>query len=151
MNPTRSGGIEVRTAQSPITRYQTSFIGVESMTRQDQAEMCNINNIYKKTQQGQLSMVSGKAPTFGDFSDVGTYDVILESISAAQEAFMELPSDVRKEFNNDPAQYYEKVTEGAIADAKAKAQALKAEKQAAAEAQALSDAQALIAKNEQSS
>ncbi|AXL15527.1 internal scaffolding protein [Microviridae sp.] len=144
MNPTRSGGIEVRTAQSPITRYQTSFIGVESMTRQDQAEMVNINNIYKKTQQGQLSLVSGTPPTFGDFSDVGSYDVILEAINNAQEAFMDLPSEVRKEYNNDPAVYYEKVTAEAQSSydkaQSEKALRLKAEN----EAKAVTDAKSLL-------
>lgn len=153
MNPTRTGSSAPRSAATPIERIQTSFVGVVSMTRQDQADMVNINNIYKKTQQGQLSLSSHKAPTFGDFSDVGTYDVILESINAADEAFMELPSDVRKEFNNDPALYYEKITDGAIADAKAKIQALKEEEQARDDAVALANAQALVDKNkkEQSS
>ncbi|AXL15380.1 internal scaffolding protein [Microviridae sp.] len=110
MNPTRDGSLTFRSAVSPICRIQTSFVGVDSMTRQDQAEMVNINNIYRKTQQGQLSLVASTPPTFGDFSDVGTYDSILESISKAKEAFMALDSETRKEYGNDPAIYYEKVT-----------------------------------------
>lgn len=113
MNPTRTGANEhplFRTAASAINRVLTSFEDVESLTRQDQAEMVNINNIYKKTQQGSLSLVASNPPTFGDFSDVGTYDQILETISEAKEAFMALPSEVRKEYNHDPSIYYEKIT-----------------------------------------
>ena len=116
MNPTRQGGSTIRSSSSPIAKVVTSFVGVESMTRQDQAALVNINNIYKKTQQGQMPLASSKLPTFGDFSDVGTYDVILERIQEATDAFYALPSETRAEYNNDPKVYYEKVTEQAKAD-----------------------------------
>ncbi|AXL15531.1 internal scaffolding protein [Microviridae sp.] len=144
MNPTREGSTVFRSALSSIDRVQTSFIGVDSMTRQDQADMVNINNIYRKTQQGQMSLVASKAPTFGDFSDVGTYDQILESISSAKEAFQDLPSDVRKEYNNDPALYYEKVTNKVSEDAKAKAEALAAKEKASAYQKQIAEAKSLL-------
>lgn len=118
MNPTRLGANDFRSTYTPIDRVYTSMIDVVSLTRQDQAEQCNINNIYKKTQQGQLSLVAKNPPVFGDFSDVGSYDVILETISNAKEKFMELSADIRKEYNNDPALYYDKVTEKYDLDAK---------------------------------
>lgn len=149
MNPNRIGAPEhlFRSASTPISRVTTSFEGVESMTRQDQAEACNINNIYRKTQQGQLSLMSNKAPTFGDFSDVGTYDTILESINEANEAFMALPSEVRKLYNNDPEMYYEKVTEGAIADAKEKAELARLATAFQEEQNELTKAKSLVAKH----
>ncbi|AXL14513.1 internal scaffolding protein [Microviridae sp.] len=144
MNPTRNGSTTHRSVASPIERIQTSFIGVDSLTRQDQAESCNINNIYRKTQQGQLSLVASTPPTFGDFSDVGSYDTILESISAAKEAFMDLPSEVRKEYNNDPSVYYEKVTSEAASNAKAKAQAIDAQEKAQAYQKRIAEAKSLL-------
>ena len=144
MNPTRKGVNSFRSTATPIERVQTSFIGVDSLTRQDQAEMVNINNIYRKTQQGQLTLVASTPPTFGDFSDVGTYDTILETMNAAQEAFMALPSEVRKEYNNDPSVYYEKVTQKASEDAKAKAQAIATKEKAEAYQKQIAEAKSLL-------
>ncbi len=152
MNPNREGYAEnyFRSAATPIARVQTKFVGVESMTRQDQAEACNINNIYKKTQLGQLSLMANKAPTFGDFSSVGSYDTMLESINEANEAFMALPSDIRKQYNNDPEQYYNEVVSGTIADLAAKEEEEAKAKAAAAEQVNLEKARALVAKHESS-
>ena len=132
MNPTRIGSQVIRSSATPIDKVVTSFVGVESMTRQDQAELVNINNIYKKTQQGQFPLASSKMPTFGEFFDVGTYDVILEKIQEAKDAFFALPSETRAEYNNDPTVYYEKVTAEAKAnyDAGEAAKAKLAEKEA---------------------
>ncbi|AXL15384.1 internal scaffolding protein [Microviridae sp.] len=149
MNPTRSGAVEARSACDPIARVVTSFIGVDSMTRQDQADMVNINNIYQKTQQGTLSLVAKNPPTFGDFTDVGTYDVVLEAINKAQDAFMALPSDVRKQYNNDPKVYYEETMKDAVSTAEANALAKADAEKAEADAKALADAQALVSKNSQ--
>lgn len=150
MNPSRLGSDAnyFRDASTPLKKFTTNFDGVESLTRQDQAHACNINNIYKKTQQGQLSLVSTKAPVFGDFTDVGSYDVVLETINKANEQFMSLPSDVRAKFNNDPSTYYERTVGGAIADVKAAA--LEDEKRRIAErdAKRLKDARELVAKND---
>ncbi|AXL15539.1 internal scaffolding protein [Microviridae sp.] len=144
MNPTRNGVDSFRCVSDPVQRYQTSFVGVESLTRQDQAEMVNINNIYRKTQQGQMTLVAGTPPTFGDFSDQGNYDVMLETIQAAQEAFMALPSDVRKEYGHDASLYYEKVTSQAAADAKAKAQVAADEEKAKAYKSKIEEAKSLL-------
>ncbi|AXL15535.1 internal scaffolding protein [Microviridae sp.] len=144
MNPTREGETLFRSALTPIARIQTSFIGVESMARQDQAEMVDINNIYRKTQAGQMSLVASTPPTFGDFSDVGTYDQILESISSAKEAFQNLPAEVRKEYNNDPAVYYEKVTTKLSSDAEAKAKAIAIKEKAEAYEKQIAEAKSLL-------
>lgn len=101
-----------RTYMDALCPIKTDIIG-DSMTRQDQAEMVNINNIYAKTQRGEIVLGSTTKPTFGDFSDNGTYDVMLETIMAAEDAFMELPASERKKYNHDPAVYYEKTMEDA--------------------------------------
>lgn len=144
MNATRQGANYFRRSSDPIERLQTIMTGTVSLTRQDQAEMVNINNIYQKTQQGSLTLVSGNPPTFGDFSDIGNYDQILETISTARQAFMDLPSETRKLYNNDPAVYYEKVTnEATEADLKIKAKATQ-EKQALAHKNSIIEAKKLL-------
>ena len=109
MNPTRTGEFLIRSALSPVPRYQTSFKGVESMTSREQKDLVNINNIYAKTQRGEIVLGASVLPTFGDFSDQGTYDEILQRITEAKDAFFALPSEVRKQYNHDPETYYKEV------------------------------------------
>ena len=95
----------------------------ESMTRQDQADEVNINHIYDKTQRGEIVLASGVMPTFGDFSQDITYDVALDKIIEAEDAFRSLPAAERKKYGNDPRNYYESVMSDVEKKAKAKAQA----------------------------
>ncbi len=114
------------------TRLQT-FVTGESLTRQDQADMCNINTIYAKTQRGEIVMASGHHPEYGDFSQTVTYDEALNQINDAREAFNELPSSERKKYNFSPEIYYEEITSEANAKIKAH-QNQKAEEKAAKKA-----------------
>lgn len=88
-----------------VDRLQTHVVG-ESLTRQDQADMVNINVIYAKTQRGEIVLARDVMPTFDDFSNELTYDVMLETIQEAEEAFMSLDATERKKYGNDPANYY---------------------------------------------
>ncbi|AXQ65963.1 MAG: internal scaffolding protein [Microviridae sp.] len=127
-------------------RIQTIVDG-ESLTRQDQAEMCNINVIYAKTQRGEIVMASRHHPEYGDFSQAVTYDEALNQINDAKEAFNDLPSSERKKYNFSPEQYYEEVTSTVNAKIKAH-QDKKAEEKAAKKAQnELEKAQKLVADN----
>ena len=113
---------EVRHYLMPLERLQTVIRG-ESMTRQDQADEVNINHIYDKTQRGEIVLASGVMPTFGDFSQEITYDVALEKIMEAEEAFASLPAIERKKYGNDPRNYYESVMSDAEKKVKAQAKA----------------------------
>ena len=104
----RNGNIKSRAYGQPLARLQTDPVG-ESMTRQDQADMVNINKIYEKTQRGEIVLARNVMPTFDDFSNDMTYDVMLDAINEAEEAFMKLPSEVRQKYNHDPAEYYKGV------------------------------------------
>lgn len=77
----------------------------DSLVQRHFQQECDVNFIvdrYVKT--GVLSHVSEIPPVFADVSDVP--DDLMQSydkIYAAEQAFMQLPSKLRKELDNDPA------------------------------------------------
>jgi phage internal scaffolding protein len=88
-------------------RGDIDFTGQVSLTRQSEAESCDINVIldrYMKT--GQLNLNQRQA-MFEDVSDAGTFQEALSIVKAAQEAFQTLDAKVRKEFDNDPHKFLE--------------------------------------------
>lgn len=80
----------------PITDYG------ESMTKQSFKDSCDINKIIKKAQvSGGLShALKYDSAVYGEFTGVdllGAY----EQVQRAQTIFDDLPSEVRREFDND--------------------------------------------------
>lgn len=75
-----------------------------SMTDRSFKDECDINHIVSRCMQtGALPNVEGGL--YGDFADMP--DNLQDSYALIQEAgerFMQLSSDVRREFNNDPLQ-----------------------------------------------
>lgn len=79
-----------------------------SLTKQAMRDECNINRImdrYQKT--GLLDHVQQYAGKYGDFAGVQDYQSSVNQVLEAQEAFMTLPSSVRKRFDNDPGAFLE--------------------------------------------
>lgn len=76
-----------------------------TMTQQHFAEECDINTIVRRFNlTGQLP-TGVRMPTYGDFDNVPTYQEALNAIRAADEAFNEMPAEVRARFANDPARF----------------------------------------------
>lgn len=76
-----------------------------SKTQQQFAEECDINTIVRRFNlTGQLP-TGVRMPTYGDFENVPSYQEAMNAIRAADEAFMEMPAEVRARFNNDPARF----------------------------------------------
>lgn len=74
-------------------------------TQQQFEEECNINNILKRYKQtGIVTHLAHELPVYGDFSDVPDYQTAFDIVVSAHDNFMRLPADLRKRFNNDPAQ-----------------------------------------------
>jgi len=75
-----------------------------SMTDGSFKAECDINNIVQRCMQtGVVPQVEGGI--YGDFADLpNDLQSSYALISEAQDRFMQLSSDVRKEFNNDPMQ-----------------------------------------------
>lgn len=83
----------------------------DSMTQQSDKDEANINILMERyAQTGQIPQMlePGK---FGDFSEVVDFRGAQEAIRAANEAFAEVPAKIRKQFDNDPAQFYEFVND----------------------------------------
>lgn len=91
--------------------------GCEVVTEQSHKKFCDVNHIltqYDKT--GLLVHMNRATAHYGDFTQVNEYRESLELVMAAQEAFAELPSGVRKRFENDPGQFMEFITNPANID-----------------------------------
>lgn len=133
----------VRKYGDALAALPTEIVG-ESMTRQDMAEACNINVIYAKTQRGEIVLSSNVMPEFGDFTQLDSYDVALEKIMEAEEAFASLPAKVRRLYNDDPKTYYDKMLEEAQGKYDAKAAEEAAQSKKKAQEQAKADARELL-------
>jgi len=82
----------------------------ESRTKQSMRDECDINKIVAKARHGQaVTHLARGVPSYADFSDVGDYKTALDRLRAADAFFAELPSAVRKAFQNDPAAFLEGV------------------------------------------
>lgn len=69
---------------------------------------CDINTIvakFKKT--GQINHLSKKQGFYGDATQLPDLQTASQQIADAHEAFSALPANVRKKFQNDPAQMIE--------------------------------------------
>lgn len=85
-------------------RFQTD-VGKESMTKQSHKAECDINNIMKRYQKtGVLSHVNEVQPVYGDVPAI-EYREALEAVMKAEEMFNSMPGSLRREFDNDPAQF----------------------------------------------
>ena len=83
----------------------------ESLTQQHFAEECEINNIiafHDKT--GLIKNVQQGIAQYGDYSEVNEYRENLDMIRAADESFMQLPSHIRRLFNNNAGDFFEFAT-----------------------------------------
>lgn len=84
---------------SPSVKFEDA-----SLTRQEFSHDADINNIMRKYAVGLPPSPAGaRPPVFGDFSNVPDYQTALDKVIDAQERFAELPSKVRRRFDNDPA------------------------------------------------
>lgn len=84
-------------AKSSIEFPQTT------MTKQSFQDECDINTIMSKYQRtGLIEHVSNIQGAYGDFTNVQEYQLSLNQVIAAQEAFDQLPATMRERFANDP-------------------------------------------------
>lgn len=89
-----------------VVSFETGFSSEKpSRTKQSERDDSDINNIVRRFGlTGQLP-TSVRQPTYGDFIGPDDYQQALHIIMDADSLFMDLPSEIRKRFNNDPAEY----------------------------------------------
>lgn len=82
-----------------------------SMTKQSHKDECDINRIMSKYQKtGIITHVAKYAARYGEASDID-YQTALNTVMEAQQMFADLPSTVRKRFDNDPAEFLQFVSD----------------------------------------
>lgn len=87
-------------------RVKTIIKG-ESLTRQSEAKAADINNIVKKARKtGYLPVVDAQ-PIDTSVPSPQSYHDAMNLVASAQQQFEQLPSQVRTEFENNPAKLLE--------------------------------------------
>lgn len=89
----------------------TSNTHGESRAKQSFRDECDMNNILKKYHKTGVLPIARSAGQYGDFSEVSDYQAALNKVMNAQNAFMDLPSRVRAEFDNDPGRFLQFATD----------------------------------------
>ncbi len=79
------------------------------MTKQADALETDVNLIVKRYATTHELPNDGKRPNYGDFTNVTDYLEAMNRVKDAQNQFDDLPPQVRKHVNNDPAQFLDMV------------------------------------------
>lgn len=91
----------------PASATNTSTPG-PSMTRQEFAADCDINVLMDRYQNEDIGAIMRRStePVYVDFYDMPS-DLMgtLQLVQDAENAFMTLPAQVRREFDNDPIRF----------------------------------------------
>lgn len=79
--------------------------GDEPLTQQSDAAECDINTIVARAKAGaDISRLVRAEGQYGDWSNLPDFRTMLNMVNKARDQFMALDAQVRKRFNNDPAQ-----------------------------------------------
>lgn len=95
--------------------YDTDEVSVEtglvcedpSLAVQSEAEDADINTIVRRFGLTGTMPQGLKPPMYGDFTEVFDYRSALDAVMKAEDAFMAMPAEVRKRFDNDPQKFVE--------------------------------------------
>lgn len=76
-------------------------------TKSEFVDECDINKIMARYRRTGILPENARAAAvrYGDFSQIPDFMEMQEKIIAANELFMALPAEVRKQFDNDPGQF----------------------------------------------
>lgn len=89
----------------------------ETLTEQHHVDACSISTILKQYDRtGLITHVNRSVAAYGDYTEVNEYQEALNTTIRAQNAFDELPSAIRKRFDNDPGEFFEFATNPANID-----------------------------------
>lgn len=76
-------------------------------TKQSYKDSCDINKLLEKgAKTGSLSHLEKHGAIYGDFADLDFEQVQLQLAEGIQ-IFNELPAEIKKEFNQNPGEFYE--------------------------------------------
>lgn len=81
------------------------FCDQPSLAIQSQKDEADINVLVKRFGiTGQLPQAI-RLPEYGDFEGVSDYRSAIEAVRAAEASFMQVPSEIRARFHNDPGAF----------------------------------------------
>ena len=102
-----------RPIRLPYTRERTvTRFTQPSMAQQQFKEECDINNIMAKYQKsGLVTHVAKYQGKYDDFTVLPDFKTALDTMNEAQEMFLTIPSEIRREFDNDPGKFVEFATD----------------------------------------
>lgn len=79
----------------------------ETRTQQHFKEQCDINRIVSTYAKTGLVPGNPRTPVEEDFVGIIDFHTAMNAVRRADEAFMELPAELRSRFHNDPQEYVE--------------------------------------------
>lgn len=79
----------------------------DGMTRQEFRDECDINFLMAGFEAGKLNWFDPRPQEYLDVSDVPDLPQALSYLEKAQAAFMSLPANVRRQFDQDPLLFVE--------------------------------------------
>lgn len=85
----------------------------ESKTQQQFKDECDINTIVKRFGLTGELPPDFRAPQSGDFTGLTDYHSMMTAVREADEAFMQMPAELRTRFSNDPAKLIDFVSNDA--------------------------------------
>lgn len=85
----------------------------ESLTRQSEKDDADINVLLNRFVRTGLMPQDEREPLFIDVSDVGDYRQIRDHINRSTDYFNTLDAKVRAKFNNDPAEFLDRLVDPA--------------------------------------
>lgn len=88
-----------------MSKKGMSFKSAVKRTEQHHKTESDINNIVRKYKAGEVvNYVNTAVGAFRDVSEMEDYQGLRNKMISAEQAFMELPSGIRKRFRNDPTE-----------------------------------------------
>jgi len=100
--------VVIKSAYSPTEEVALKFPDEEypyGKTKQSFADDADINNIMARYQStGMIDYVKENAPHYGDVTGL-EFQACMDKIIEASEMFDALPAQLRKRFNNEPAEF----------------------------------------------
>lgn len=74
---------------------------------QSYEEECNVNNIMRRYQAGDVNALGSMQGVFADIFDIPeTRQAVIQKVMDAQQTFADLPADIRQRYNGSWEQFY---------------------------------------------
>jgi len=97
----------IKNEKGEVVKVVTEFTK-PSKTQQQFKDQCDVNKIIKKyNKTGELTHLRQSKGVFADLTYVGDYRQALDKVIQANKSFMELNSQTRNRFQNDPQKLIE--------------------------------------------